>query len=230
MINIDQSLIYIIFLLLAALVLLLVGLVIAYLRLLTKLTSSKSEKLTVDPRNLLIQAQTKGQKILEEAYTKAREILARSDDFSKDQEVKISEELKKSTNIYVNKYQDILEKTQEESIKILQNIPEDIKALFLKEIGEVRKNLIQEVEKVEKDARQIVLDAYQKAEADVEKYKLERMRQVDESIILILKDVARKVLSKEINKEEHEKLVMKALEEAKRQRVFNKQGDLNQPS
>ena len=46
------------------------------------------------------------------------------------------------------------------------------------------------------------------------------MREIDESIVMILKEVARKVLAKEISQEEHEKLVLKALEEAKRQGGF----------
>ena len=220
MITIDQSLIYIVFLVLASLILLLVGIITSYLRLISKLTSFKGEKSAVDTGNLLIQAQIRAQKILEEAHVKAREMLTRNDSFSKDLETKIEEELAKSMKMYVDKYDETLEKTEKESIKVLQNIPSDIKTLFLKEIEVVRQNLSQEVQKVEKDARQIVMDAYQKVEAEVEKYKLERIKQVDESIILILKDVARKVLSKEINKEEHEKLVLKALEEAKRQGVF----------
>jgi len=143
-----------------------------------------------------------------------------TESFYKNLQQKIEEELVKSSKLYASKYEEILKETQGQSIKILQNIPQDIKTVLAKEIQSVHITIEEEVKKAEEEAKGVVVLAYQKAESEVEKYKLARLRQVDESIVMILKEVARKVLSKEINMEEHEKLVMKALEEAKRQGVF----------
>ena len=75
------------------------------------------------------------------------------------------------------------------------------------------------------DARNLIIEAYKKAESEVQEYKSARLKQIEESLVYILENIAKRVLVKEISQDEHEKLVLKALEEAKRQGIFNDNSD-----
>jgi flagellar biosynthesis/type III secretory pathway protein FliH len=103
---------------------------------------------------------------------------------------------------------------------MIQNIPQDIKITLISVIDSFRLSLTDEIKRAQSEANKVVMDAYKESLASIERYKQERMKQVDDSILDIVKEVTKKVLSKTLTIEEHEKLVYKALEEAKRQKVI----------
>lgn len=217
----DSIFLYTAILIITSLALLLVGVIILYLRLVRKFLSLREgEGKDLDPQAILFKAQSKSQDILEDAHRKASEIVGRAEKFLNAQEGKVSQELEKASKSYANYFLDSLRKVEEEAKKSLTGVPEEIKKVYATEVVNIRTTLEAQLAKAREDSRQIVLEAYKKAEAEVENYKKQRLNQIDESIIIILQEVARRVLSREINQEEHEKLVMKALEEAKRQHVF----------
>lgn len=218
---INNYIFYILIIVISAQTVLFVGMLFLLLRLISKRKNGDSDnKVDFSTENYLLESQNKAKKILEDAHSKAREMLLKSENYTKFEEDKISELLDKTTKIYANRYEINLQKTQEESLKIMKQIPEGIKNILSNQIQSIGKNIQDEVIKAEEQAKNVVLSAYQQAEKEVDRYKLERMRQVDESIIMILKNIARKVLTKEINIDEHEKLVTKSLEEAKKQNIF----------
>ena len=220
----DSLFLYTTILVITSLTLLLVGVIVLYLRLVRKYISIRdAEGKDLDPQAILLNAQNKSQTILEDAHRKASEMVGRAEKFLSAQEGKVAQELEKASKSYANYFQDSLRSVEEEAKKSLNNVPEEIKKVYATEIVNIRTTLEAQFVKAREDSRQIVLEAYKKAEAEVEKYKKQRLNQIDESIIIILQEVARRVLSREINQEEHEKLVMKALEEAKKQHVFEEQ-------
>jgi len=221
MINFDPILIYLVIFITVALLLLCIAVTVLYIRLVNKFNDFKEGKEEkVDPQAVLQEAQDKSVKIIEEANLKSKDIISKAEVFLTNYNSSLKQELSKSTQIYVQKYQQALSLTQQESIKVLQNIPEDIKKVLIQEIASIRAAIQTEVGKAEVDARNLVVEAYRKAESEVANYKNERIKQVDDAVVMILRDVARKVLSKEISKEEHEKLVLKALDEARKENVF----------
>lgn len=230
--QIEPNIFYISVLVLASLVLLIVGLVALYLILLNKYMRLKSGKDEESGNRPGLQATEQAQSIIAEAEKKAAEIIKSTQTTAKDAQVSIdnqrnvlNQELEELKNNYANLYKEALKSAQDEAIKLLQSIPEDVRGSVETQISGIRTTIQDRVDKAADDAKKQVEDAYQKAEAEVENYKRQRLKQVDESIIVILQEVSRKVLSREITREEHEKLVMKALEEAKRQHVFSPEGD-----
>jgi len=220
---VDQTITYIVIISISSLIVLLVAVVILYLRMVKKYIDLKEGKdKEIDPQTLIYQAQEKAQRILEKAEGEARDIVSKAKTFLDLNQNLVAKELEQATKIYAKKYQQILLATQDHILKMLQNIPKDTKDILLAEIASIRAQLGEETQKSMEEAKRLVTEAYQKAEAEVEEYRNERLRNIDESIVMILKEVARKVLAKEISQEEHEKLVLKALEEAKRQGVFGK--------
>ena len=59
-----------------------------------------------------------------------------------------------------------------------------------------------------------------KARVEIEKYKTQKIKQVDDSIGEIVKETVKKVLGKGITALEHKDLVVQALQEAKENHVL----------
>lgn len=221
----EKTITYSIILIIIALILLLIGVVVSYLRLIKKFYQRRDED--VDPAKILKIAQAKSSQMLEEAnnvltqaHKKAAEVISSAREHLTENEAQIDKALGKATQVYAEKYQNMLNITQSESIKVFQNLPSKLESAFHTEIEKIFSNLSGQVQAAQDDASEIVRKAYLEVEKEVEEYKKQRMKQVDDSLILILENIARKVLAKEITPEEHEKLVMKALQEAKKQGLF----------
>lgn len=93
-----------------------------------------------------------------------------------------------------------------------------------KEIKNFRKTLDQVATSVEGEATAVVGqkidEEVAKARVEIEKYKAQKLKQVDENIDEIIKETVRKVLGKGITALEHKDLVLQALREAKENHVF----------
>ena len=225
----DPYFIYIFIFLIASLVLMLVGLLFVYLRTVTKFAEFRREeaKRLEEPEILIKEAQVKAQKMLQEAQAilvqsqqKGGKTIASADEFLKSHWQDMNNNLATAHKAYMDKYGQTLNSLQQETINLLQSVPKDVSIAFAGEIQKVKMALVEKMDEAQKDARSLVVEAYKKAEAEVSEYKKARLTQVEESIVYILENIARRVLVKEISHDEHEKLVMKALEEAKNQGVF----------
>lgn len=60
----------------------------------------------------------------------------------------------------------------------------------------------------------------EEAEKEIENYKKEKMKEVEEKIFEIIKQVAKKTIGKTIDLSAHEKLVIEALEKAKKEKIL----------
>lgn len=223
--QIDQSLVYIVVLVFTVLTAFLVGIVFVYLRLVKRYTDAKEGRDKYpDPKALLLRAHAKSQKIIEDATDKARQIITSAEEQKKNDLDEVQKQIEKAQKENYKIYKDSVSKIQDESMKLLQNVPEYIKALLSKEIMQVQENLVSEIRVAHENAKDVITQAYKKADDEVEEYKKVRMDALDKTIISIVQQISRKVLNKEIEAVEHEKLVIKALEEAKRQNVFLEDG------
>ncbi|MHA2426597.1 MAG: hypothetical protein ACXADB_00955 [Candidatus Hermodarchaeia archaeon] len=172
----------------------------------------------------LKKAQIRAQKLLEEASIKAKEIIYGAQVVREDQEKKMDEVLGKSVEIYAKRFQEMIVAVQSEADKVLSGVPEAIEDSVATEMGVFKSALQEELAKFQEEAKTILQDVYrnanQRVQNEIDNYKGWRLKQIDNSILAIIEEVSKKVLAKEINAEEHEKLVARALEEAKRQNMF----------
>ncbi len=218
----DNTLIYVLALISVSLVLLAIGLVTLYLKLIDKYNELKHGKETqqVNPETLIAQARARSQQILEEAHTKAVSLLSGSQEFMKRDEGLIAKQLEKAQEEYSKTYKDLITASGVKAQTMIDRIPQEIKMTLVSAIDNFRVSLTQEIGKAQEEANKAIREAYQNAADEVNKYKEERMKQVDASILDIIKEVTEKVLSKSVSVDEHEKLVQRALEEAKKQKIF----------
>lgn len=194
---------------------LLVGVVITYFWLVKKYLSLQHKKAEFD-----LQKDEEAREIIKNANIKAQEILGQAQNISTQQQEGLQNKLNEATQTYAKSYEDALAKTQSVIGTMLQNISNDIKKGVTGEIDVFRQSLQQEVVKSKDEMRKVVIEAFKKADSEVESYKKARLQQVDKEILVMVKRVAERVLAKEISVDEHEKLVLKALEEAKKQGIF----------
>jgi len=223
--QIDQSIVLIFILIFTALTLALIALLLAFVKVSNNYMDTKEGKDKYpDPKILLLRAHVKSQKIIEEAVDKASQIVSSSEALKTSKVDNIEKEIEKANAAYLKIYQESIAKIQNESLKGLQNVPDYIKALLSKETLGIKDELSTEIKKAQEDAKQLVSEAYKKADQEVASYRKMRLDALDNTIVNIVQAVSRKVLTREIDVNEHEKLVMKALEEAKKQNVFASSG------
>ena len=216
-----QTLVYLAIFIAIALVLLLIGVVVSYLRLINKYLALKEGRDTqLDPRVIIATAQAKAQKVVEDAHVAARETLAKSDKYLQGESGLVAKELERMGQIYAKTYEEALINMQQASLRTFANIPQDIKLFVVKALDDFRLTLSAEVARAQTQTLAALEQSIKGAEAEIDKYKEGRMRQIDVSAAKLVTEVTRKVLGKSISVDEHEKLVMRALEEAKRQNIF----------
>lgn len=221
----DPTIIYILSLVVAAFSLLTIALVVLYIKLLLKYQSVKeiAEK-KADTVNLE-ETQKKVMTMIEQARIKAGEIVTQAEIFTTNEKNNLQGEISKSIQIYIDKYQQTLKFAETEAVRMISGIPDQLKSEIFSRIEKFTSVVETELINAQKSIQIAVKESYQKAEKEVDNYKIERLKQVDESIMKMVEDISRRVLAKEITSEEHEKLVLKALEKAKEENIFTSQID-----
>lgn len=226
----DPAIFYILILLISSFALLSLILVILYVRLVSKLAGLKEEQ-KLDPRfRLLDEAEVSAKKMIQKALVRSSEIINSADLFNKENLTYFQKKIDLVSQNYGSKYNEILQKIEEEIYKELSSVSTNINKEVKIEIDTFRAAIQKELLIFQKSMSQAVKDSYQKAEVEIENYRDIRMKQVDESILEVVEEVSRKVLTKEISETEHEKLVLRALEEVKRENLLlkesQKKGDM----
>lgn len=64
-------------------------------------------------------------------------------------------------------------------------------------------------------AKTEVADFYTQADAEIEQYKAERMREVERNLVKLIISITQKVVEVSLTPEQHEKIIMNALNEVK---------------
>jgi F0F1-type ATP synthase membrane subunit b/b' len=208
----EQNIFFIVFF---VLVILVAGVCIDILRLLRKERKERREA----PRQTDFQPQP---------YS-ANEISLRvSERFKKQLEESVEEEIKKNVGNLKNDFQ----RTSEEIIKNYQSQFKDGGQEIQKIVSEISQQAAEEIKKVSgvlsEELAQKFGGIYQltkgtlnnkvaETEKEIENYKKERLKEIDRKIYQLLAKVAKKTIGKAIDLSDHEKLVIEALEKAKKE-------------
>jgi len=96
-----------------------------------------------------------------------------------------------------------------------------LSAVADREITDFKKALEAETINIEKAVGQKIATRYDEVKQEVEAYKAKQIAAVDEKINKTVVELAQKILGKTINPREHQELVLKALEEARKNGLFD---------
>ena len=130
----------------------------------------------------------------------------------------------------------ILDEAHEQALKILKeartgatahrekiNTKMDaaLNAVADREIKDFKNALETETINIEKAVGQKIATRYDEVKQEVEDYKAKQITGVDQKINKVLLEIAQNLLGKTINARDHQELVIKALEEAKQNGLFD---------
>jgi len=182
-----------------------------------------SERLRADlakPDKLVEEAQTRSIKILEDAHRKARDILSLAENIIRTDEEVLKNETEKVAGVFTGSFEASLNAIKLEAEKTLTNLPLEIKDLIIKSFSHYQKTLDEMVRQSNLALEKAISEATKKVSLELERAKAKKVRDLDRQAASIVKEVNLKVLGKSLDGVEQEKMVIKALEEAKRQGMF----------
>jgi F0F1-type ATP synthase membrane subunit b/b' len=194
---------------------------------------------------ILDEARDNAQRVLQESNIKAQQVISQAQVFSEEQKKVLSTHIQDYSDQQAKNYQDFLEGVKKDSMNMLGGISDKINKEALQEIDLFRGNIQNQVQSADEsmkmvitsavDQVQIIIDEYQnkamnlldqqkkKIDEEIAAYKNQKMKEVDEKIFEIIKEVTKDFFVKSLSPKEHEDVVYKSLEKAKKDMLFEKE-------
>lgn len=176
--------------------------------------------------SILEDARIKGVRIIEEANLKAQEIITKAHRFDESSNTRLEQELEKVSKNQAESLQEAsfelsrvykiaLEELKNDNIKALTSITKDIEKDLLDELRNYKEILRQETLASQKIIEKKLEEEYAQVQSEINAYKEEQLKLVDESICKVLSRVSELTLGQAINFNTHEDLVIEALDKVK---------------
>jgi len=201
----------------------LVGLVFYYGKTIHKIHSYRREE-----EHLKLQMHKKADEIIEEARQKGNNILSQAHSNYDKEESAFRESLRASyanqikdfekvSQDFLKTYQNELDLIKIQTIQVLKNISKDIEKHTLLEINDFKDILKKETFASQKIVEQKIEKDYEEAKKGVDAYKAEKLKIIDNDIYKILQTVSMLVLGRTLSQQDHENLIIDALNLAKKE-------------
>lgn len=206
--------------------LLIVGVGVLYIRTIRKYLTEKEKRIKMEDNldakvaERIKEARKKSEEIIEKAVQEAEEITQSATNFTQKTKGFLEKDVDSTSKEYLHYYQEILNEVGKEAVERMDNVSEDIKGDLKIKVEDFTKSLYEKIVETHSVASKALQDTYKKAELEVEDYKNKRIQDIENSLLHLVERIVKKVLEREISLEEHEKLVIKSFEEAKRQKMF----------
>jgi hypothetical protein len=221
----------------AILAIILLIVVVAYVQSLQKLhkieetNAHLQNQLNENPIKLSQEAHSKALQIIDQANKEATAILSHTKEYQEHSESSLKDALTSVENLQKEAFQKASQELQtayssslteakNEGIKLLGSLTKDIESDAVAEFKDFTAALEKETINAEKIAKQKIDEEYLDLKKELEAYKEERMQKLNEDIYKILYKVSELILSQGISFDRHKQLVIEALEEAKKEQIF----------
>lgn len=183
----------------------------------------------------LEEARIKAIKIIDDANNQAVDIISKatlstdlsSQNFKEDLANASSDQIKKfekATSDFTNMYTKTLQDLRTKNIEVFQNISKDIETNTMDEVKNFKESMKRLTTLSQKEVKRKIEVDYEAARKEIESYKKEELGKIDLKIYEFLGKVSKLVLGKAISLSEHEDLIEKSLEKAKKEGVFKELG------
>ena len=210
----------------------------AYFELLQRNASleKKELKIEAEKNKKTLEVIEKAQKdylaIITEANKKARAIVKNAVSIKKSSEGELEKTLEnfereqeallqKTAEDLFEKYKIKLNEGNDKDVKILNNTSKDIEKYSEKQVAEYKEIIEKETATSQKLLEQKTADEYKKIEEELKAFRQEKMKNIEENLHRIVKEVTETAIGKGLTLDDRENLVMEALEEAKKSGKFN---------
>lgn len=180
----------------------------------------------------LDEARNKAIKIIDDANSKGLDIVQKASIFANATNSDFNSQLgnvtsmqvkafEKTTADFIKLYGTVLSDLRSKNIEIFQNISKNIEISTLGEVKKFKNTIEQETISSQKMLKSKIEHEYFLAKKDIENYRQQELKMVDDNVYEILEKVSSLVLGKAIKVSEHEGLILEALETAKKEGIFN---------
>lgn len=176
-------------------------------------------------------AQGDYQKLLQAANKKAEEIILQAIELKHESVASLqnsqdtmiqnqTEALKQISEDLFSKQQEEVNKINEENIKILINIYKDIEESAKSDFANYKKIVEEQTFQAEKIAEARINQEYQKLESEIAELKRKKLEELNNNINNMLLKISKEVIGKSLDISDHEDLVIKALDKAKKEGII----------
>jgi len=176
----------------------------AYDRLLREITRLKEERELVEAR-----ARHKAVVIVEEARDKALEIL---------REARIEAETKREA--LSHRLDNVTDRQVDDYKQVLQSITKAVEDGALRELSEFRKAMEMETVNAQDIVGKKIEEQYAQLQKEIEAAKKSKLEELDKKLVAVIKEAGTRVLGRILTVEDHQDLVVQALEDAKKNNVL----------
>jgi len=177
-------------------------------------------------------------KLILELNKKTQDLIGEAVDFYKKEIALLSQLLEKEAlemSAFNEKVQERILKGAEEKLKTLKEEVEKEISDFRKiqsrsqalltqkvknEIERLSSGMVEQINSIYQSTSEKMNEKILKKEKEIEEYKREKIKELDQKIYQIITEVAKKTIGKTIDVSTHEELVMEALEKAKKEKFF----------
>jgi hypothetical protein len=227
--NLPSYLVYAPLVMVFLLELLAIGVLVAYFSFLKRYhkLEDQHKQLEDQYRQLVEKAESEARaaaaEIVNKATQQANSMISQANTVSKTYGEQFAMEMRKVAMEQMVIFQKVLEGTRQETATTLKGIADQTRTQALKEIEVLSGRLTDQAKQSQTVLAQAISQAFQKAEAEIVKYKENRLAYVESHSAQILEEVIREVLPKGMTVEQHDDLVMAAIAEANKQHFFGMQ-------
>lgn len=201
-------------------------LAISYARTLQKFQHFQSQE-----EDIKESAQKKATEIIDDARNKALSLIVDANSLQEGSKQIVSEGIRMASLSYIaifkkvadqmfRRYQKELESLKNINIKNIENISKDITNTSLAELGDFRQILKQETFDSQKIVEQKIEEEYQTTLKELQLYKQEKLKKLDNEIYNIIEKISTLAIRKSLSLEDHEELVIDALNKAKEEKIL----------
>lgn len=162
----------------------------------------------------------RSQKILDKAIIEASGIISKAQVLGEEVRSKISDSTTQISDNQKDVYQKVLDEVRNQLYEVVQKASQDIKQDAQEEIASFANSVRQETIATESEVKTKISQEYINLERDLEEYKRTKMIETAEQVEKLVAVVSKKVFTESLTPENHKDLILRALEEAKKNNVF----------
>jgi hypothetical protein len=169
---------------------------------------------------VLEEARREGAKIIAQSQQKAEAMITHAVDLSNRYAQEFGQELSRVSKEQMGLYKQVLEQSRQETSGMMRQVAEETRTLSVKEVENLKLRLVEQAQQSQMALSAAIASAFSKAEAEIDAFKQERIRFIEAHVIEMMEEVARQVLPRQMSLQQQEDVVVEALEEAYKERLF----------
>lgn len=180
------------------------------------------DRARADSLKILGRAQSKAQSVLSTTYSISKESKEKLDSNLQDMYEKQEKSLLNLTKELLESYRGAIEEGKEENIRTLYEATESMKNEALKGVSEFKDVIKKETLEARGQLEEKIKSEYTGVEEEIEAYKEERLKNLNNKIFDILANVYSEVIKQDLDQVKHEKLIISMLKDELRKSGMRK--------